>query len=246
MHFAAAGTNLLSKKIHYRKYLSNLIAGIILLFEVTACQSIFSPQYTPTPTPNPPAWFTEWLNNPVCQPPCWEGITPGKTTITDTQKILIQLPWLMIDFGPGKLRPLDSTITITWKGVPPSQVAGYADSDDHTYRINQLGLQGDFPTKIKELIAIYGDPTLVYVPRCDRGACGVSLIFMSDGMMIELYHVRPDWRGYFTVTPDAEITRIWFFPPGEDGFSATFPTEAEIVQMNRMPWVGYSKYKSPQ
>ena len=44
MHSAAAGTNLLTKLIHYRKYLSNLIAGIILIYRNNRLPIAFIPE----------------------------------------------------------------------------------------------------------------------------------------------------------------------------------------------------------
>jgi hypothetical protein len=41
---------------------------------------------TPTLSPQPD-WLVRWLNEPVCQPPCWEKITPGKTSFADALAI---------------------------------------------------------------------------------------------------------------------------------------------------------------
>lgn len=242
MHSAATGTNLLTKLIHYRKYLSNLIAGIILIIEITACQSLLSPKSTPTPTPTPPAWFTEWLTNPVCQPPCWEGITPGKTTITDTQKILSELPWINVDYGPGKVRPNDSRLTLTWQTAHPSQVSGYAYSDNQEDLTIDLGFEGILSTKLKEVIDNYGNPSHVFVVDCQYYRCYTEIIYMTSGLVINLV-LDKDWRGNVNVSPDAEIRGGKFFPPGGNGFSAAFPGDAERFQKKAVPWVGYSKYK---
>ena len=41
-----------------------------------------------TPTLSPMSdWLVRWLNEPVCQPPCWENITPGKTSFADALTI---------------------------------------------------------------------------------------------------------------------------------------------------------------
>src|SRR6266496_222154 len=40
----------------------------------------------PTLSPQPD-WLVRWLNEPICQPPCWENVTPGKTSFKDALPI---------------------------------------------------------------------------------------------------------------------------------------------------------------
>jgi hypothetical protein len=36
-------------------------------------------------------WVIKFMSDPACQQPCWEGITPGKTHITDVSAIASQI-----------------------------------------------------------------------------------------------------------------------------------------------------------
>jgi hypothetical protein len=38
------------------------------------------------------AWLVRWLSAPTCQPPCWEQITPGVTTLDEALDLLAGLP----------------------------------------------------------------------------------------------------------------------------------------------------------
>ncbi len=51
------------------------------LVVLAACQTATAPAPTATPTPSP--WINVILNDPDCAPPCWNGITPGVTTMDE-------------------------------------------------------------------------------------------------------------------------------------------------------------------
>jgi len=72
------------KKLHL-KFLLWIIALELLVFQ-TSC-TVFSISFGPTQIPRS-NWVNNWLNNPVCQTPCWENITPGLTTILEAKEKL--------------------------------------------------------------------------------------------------------------------------------------------------------------
>jgi hypothetical protein len=88
--------------IRLRRYLFSLILlCITVVLGIISCWSPFVIPSPPTNTPSPRnAWLTEWLAKPVCQPPCFLGITPGMTTITATVQLLTNTPGIQITHGP--------------------------------------------------------------------------------------------------------------------------------------------------
>ena len=222
-----------------------LLAGLLLLILCcfSAVRLIFPSLPPPTPTPPPPTWFTDWLIDPVCQPPCWQEITPGVTTITETYKILQALPWVENLDGPGKPLLDKGDIQLDWDFVPPSSGGGMALAFDDG-RINNIEIGGILSTQLQKVIENYGYPSHVYIPDCSHGKCVTMLIYMTTGMAVQLFL---DWdrdvEGDVTVKPDDEVTRIRFFPPGEKSYLAAYPQFSESFPKWSLPWVGYSKYK---
>lgn len=58
----------------------------------------------PTLSPKPD-WLVRWLNEPVCQLPCWENITPGKTSFTDALAIANTISGVKVSYvGDDNIR----------------------------------------------------------------------------------------------------------------------------------------------
>lgn len=221
-----------------------LLPGLVLLIfcGISVFRFVFPPLPHPTPTPLPPDWFTDWLTDPVCQPPCWQGITPGVTTITETVEILQELPWVRIDFGPERPLPNKGDVTIEWSFDPPSSGGGMAFAFDDGL-ISDFFLKGYLSTTLQEVIDSYGFPSNVFISSCDVGMCQTHLIYMTSGMMIDLFlDWDHDMKGDVMVSPNNEVTGIEFFVPGEKGFLAAYPQYSESFLRWSSPWVGYAKY----
>jgi hypothetical protein len=177
----------------------------------------------------------------VCQPPCWEGITPGVTTMTETVKILEGLPWVEIKFGPEKPLPNKGDITLEWDFTRPSSRGGVAYAFDNGV-IKKL-LFSVLSTQLQNVIESHGFPSDVFIDGCSHGSCSTRLIYMTTGMVIKLYL---DWdrdaEGDVKVSPENEIITIEFFAPGEQGFLAAYPQYSESFPKWSYPWGGYTKY----
>ena len=219
------------------------IVGLLFIFLITACQFPSSSRTKLTPTPNPPSWLSDWLNKPVCKPPCWEGITPGNTTFTETEKILTELPWIKLNFGPEKPTPNYRRLKFTWQFIQPSKVLGYAYSDDEEDLTISLGFEGILTTKLKDVINNYGDPSHVFIADCTDHRCGTELLYIDSGMVIYLNPLIPDWKGFVAVSSETDIRGVGFFPPGRDGFLSAYPAYSESFPALVVPWEGYTRYR---
>ena len=218
-----------------------LSMGVLLTFSGLLSCRLFLNSGSPTSTPLPPTWFTAWLHDPVCQPPCWEEITPGTTTMTETVNILQSLPGVTIDSGPTKYSP-HTDFQLEWSLPPPSPGGGMAWASDNGI-INSLSIGGVLSTPLQKIIESFGLPDNVFIPICDVGICVTRLIYMHTGMMVEL---ALDWDreadSDVIIAPDSEVWRIWFFVPGEKGFLDAFSQYSESFPRWFPPWDGYGKY----
>src|SRR5947209_4744604 len=60
--------------------------------EIDSSASTITPTIGATKPAPPPDWQYRWLKGIPCKPPCFEGITPGKTTAEEAVKLLQQNP----------------------------------------------------------------------------------------------------------------------------------------------------------
>jgi len=109
------------------------------------------------------------LNPPDCPAPCFLGIRPGVTTMTEAFAHLSQHPWV------GTLEHSDNNITWTWNGQQPSIF-------DHTSRGSLTSLKTD----------IFGYPlgTVTGINLTSRLAYGQLYLTMGGGRNNEYYAVR--------------------------------------------------------
>ena len=104
--------------------------GMLVLFlvSVTACVSQLPPSRTSTPTQStgpiiasvtkespPKDWTSRWLRGIPCQPPCWEGITPGKTTADEATGLLQKSSLIAnVSITTSLMAPYDKLIIWNW------------------------------------------------------------------------------------------------------------------------------------
>jgi hypothetical protein len=97
--------------MHLRRIILLLlgIAAIGVIFAVWQRVQAFQQGLWPIeqehlPAGVPPGYAKRWLTGNPCAVPCWEGVTPGHTTVADAIKILNQNPGIIAG----------SVITDTW------------------------------------------------------------------------------------------------------------------------------------
>ncbi len=206
----------------------------------------------PTPTAKPSQeWSTRWLRGIPCTPPCFEGITPGKTTVEEAQKIL-QLNSLIKSF---KVTPSFPKVTpeayISWNwnqdiiGNTPSNVRGNGglvryDDHDPNNAIKEIE-PGLFPFKLADVMQAYGEPSHViatFSPKNHESGYWYSLTFFyfSRGFLVRNnpYEVRPELK------KDMLLEYIEFFPPGIDEYPYYRDNFAKTMLV---PWQGFKEWK---
>jgi len=131
-----------------------------------------------------------WLNGESCQPPCWEGIVPGKTTATEAMSVLEKndiISSLSIDNEPVGIA---QTGFIEWQILledtrPYKGEALFAlDSPNQLIYLIRPG----FPnTELGELIQKLGEPSHVLAdyyqpPDAEYYIWEINIIWMEKGI----------------------------------------------------------------
>src|SRR6478736_975866 len=111
--------------LQHRDILIVCIPLWLFLLSISACTSQAS-----TPQLN---WETDWLHSMPCTPPCWQGITPGKTLARDVVKILQNSQLIK----SAELNEKYHTISWKWQGGQIGGEASYHNPDNQIIdRIN--------------------------------------------------------------------------------------------------------------
>jgi len=233
---------------------------ILLLVLVSACDSATPYPYPYNPKPTSITWdrtkitplpemrwdvtdrATRFLQGIPCQPPCYEGITPGKTTATEVVKIMQQSPI----FGKARFE-LDSTgksNTIWWEsaGLPIGEHASQGrmvySSDAQTEIINLI----DTPKLIahsltlEQVIKVYGEPGNIeayylFIDSLESVTYGLSFIYPDRGFYV--FSVQSKTPPI--LSSDLEIYKVTFFAPGKLKSVFEHPERAK-------KWEGYKNF----
>jgi len=98
------------------------------------------------------AWLTKFLENPSCQPPCWENITPNVTSIDEAKGILAGNPDIQITETYPE--------AIEWNFIPDID-SGFVESENDKRIVDLilLGVSEKQSLKLCEVIDNYPQPT---------------------------------------------------------------------------------------
>lgn len=208
-----------------------------LLLCLAACSSS-----SRTPTQS---WTHQWLqSNVLCRAPCWEGITPGQTTVAQAYALLSQNALVRattIFTSPIAL----GTSEIDWQwrdGAIGGRVFYDAQDSPHTIQ----SIQVSYPTSfaLQDVIAAYGTPSHIIVTRHLAGLpgesepsdvdYGISIIYVAKGLLLSAGGTHQ-----LDIHPDLALSTPTFFAPGQAAL-ATFFNEKESKVL--VPWQGYHEF----
>jgi hypothetical protein len=174
------------------------------------------------------AWLSKWLTSPTCEPPCWENIDPGKTSITEASTLLEQM----------------SNVRITRRGE--TRIEWVNDQTDSGWIIANDGLvisialdihQGEI-VLLSEIADRYGPPLQVGVNSCEEGYCDVDLLYPKYKMVIGLLLPHGSKVPYtVTISSDSAVARISLFKDME-AYQISTPLSGGTV----LEWKGYGDY----
>jgi hypothetical protein len=206
---------------------------IIMLFLVS-CNFIDTSNRQPSVARS--TWIDEFLENPVCKPPCWENIVPGQTTIQEAKEILL---------AKGNIKVLSSyEDAFEWEFIPNGE-HGKVESDPHSNRVAFINfvLTGVQSLRLEEILKKYPEPSYIdFHPNSHNlKSCYIYIIYESIGLIFVNGNVpcktwEKDGVYYWKINiqPDLLIEMI------------CLETTERIVEIDRPAeitlWKGYGEY----
>lgn len=194
---------------------------------------------TPTLSPKPD-WLVRWLNEPVCQPPCWENITPGKTSFTDALPIAKAISGAKLSYiGDNDIRLKSDqydayNFALLWsKGDANIQVINL----DTNFTSLELG----------EIVDRYGfpDEMIKYgLPSTEFTSVWIALLYYDLGMVITFYALPDDPWNSVSLSPDTSIDSIQFYAPQLE-YYFNEPPEYGVNVSPAIKLKGYGIYNVP-
>jgi hypothetical protein len=222
----------------YFKLLVSL--GVLIIFNA-ACQT------TNVSTPVPSAtssflqkWWNMWLVNSSCQPPCWQNITPGVTTIDEAISILEKLPEIKITSK--------SEFGVSWDFIQNKDEGGTVGiSEDGIVRTIWLSSVSERKLLLKTIVASYNEPEYVKPYDCREGMCVTALVYPDEGLILSVFventgynsSQEEDPNPEIEILPDTVVNRVYFIEPGLESFRNLLRLQAADPIMD---WKGYGKY----
>ncbi len=224
------------------------LSGCQTTLQMTSTPTVPTLELTPTsaigsaPTLETVLWQENWLKGIPCRPPCWEGITPGKTTASEVVQILKQIPYIIpesVTMGVSSLVPEIGDITWEWSGSRHDFGRALFDGNTPQQTVREIGLPFTRPIFLKDFIQIYGQPTQVVV----RAGCNpvgkvtstIQIVYELQGFWINTISPRD-------IKPDSWIMSINLFSPGLDNFAQLFldyKSKPDLI----VPWQGYQSFE---
>jgi hypothetical protein len=170
-----------------------------------------------------------------CAPPCWQGISPGETTLDQAEAILKTLPF--IDRGTvTRQTAADSSQNLLWHSTlshPGDWIGSILTQQNVVDTIQIRKLEADIT--LDDLIAVYGEPTeysVVLTPPEAPPCFSVTVIWPEDGLIVAFpsIHSRDAPEGAQLITLDTPVVGLRY----ESASSV-----ADIVDgPGTVPWTG--------
>jgi len=215
-----------------------LLCSWVLLWSllVGACAPTSTPMPSPTATTPPTAtaapmleeWRNRWLQGIPCRAPCWEGVTPGETSVDDALRIWAASP-LIRDVRRSRVNLVSDQGQLVWNWTTGGE-GGQAQflRQDTNPKITGTGVALPWTYSLEEVIAAYGKPTHVVAhSRCFPDALGaeynVAVYFLTNGFLLgEGSAFTPDTMNQPLIRRK-DSQRIAFFPPVRDFANLNLP-----------------------
>ncbi len=186
------------------------------------------------------------MDDPVCQYPCWQNITPGRTTFVQAVEILSQSMFFdSKGFSPTPSQIIEAYGYSSWVFTKSVREMGLV-----LYNIDDYVVLLDFSVSrnihIEEMMDFYGEPELISVISGTAGSrwLDASWIYPSKGVVISLFDYR--WKpegAYARITPEMDIFDVYYFDT--DAYESLMEKGMiihnywDIIQKSIQPWNGY-------
>jgi hypothetical protein len=188
------------------------------------------------------------FDSSICQPPCWQNITPGVTTKADALVKLSKIDFVEqppIDMHHSSLGPFDDEIRFSaYKDHPTS--GSIFISGNHvsivTFEFN-LGLT------MQRAIDLFGTPESILVIHASF-VDPITLLNAKKGVEFDYELFGKQSLDSASIEPDTEIFGVTFFDPNQfqkvlnSGILSAYTLTADQTIKNLRPWRGYGSFKA--
>ncbi len=190
-----------------------------------------------------PAWVANIVNTPVCTAPCWNNITPGKTSREELSQILKQ-DSNVFDVTASVGDPWGPVLSWCVGESPCGQGdLSVLSAFDNQGIVQEIYLRPGSPLYLKDFTSLYGPPEKVVFSDTlsAPGNVLVGLLYPKSGLVLEFLSGN---QGTFTdpavnFGEDLEVSDIIYSIPGlEYYYSTNIVTKA----LDQFEWKGYTRY----
>ncbi len=187
-------------------------------------------------------WIRNWVETPVCTPPCWENITPNKTIIDDVPKLLSQVEGFSNITEPELVVPPVSKC-VTWDaqyiqggsgGV--GSICTNSETDDFVVEIYLFIDYFKPEIRIKDIQKNFGDPSQFGIYK-EQQFCYPGLVYQDKGMIIILQDSNFCRR--IKITENMNVKLIYFMDPNNPKLLGKFGPKKDGALYQ---WRGYTYY----
>jgi len=197
----------------------------------------------------PPPVDMSLLTGDPCEPPCWQGLTPGECTEDDVSEFLQTSKMV----NRGSVFRGDRTtatagvvgVSIQWRSTSARGRAHNSFAVDAGV-LNHITIYPDYDLTLERLIGRYGPPEkyISYLSGFERQWVDVTLYYPTHGFTVYLL-LRPDDA---TLKPESKVASIWYFRAAplerflqlgwEAGYFSSVPARAQEFGHD---WQGYAR-----
>jgi hypothetical protein len=232
------------RKSAYPMLYQSLPFKILCVFLFVLCLAACNPGVSGRGQALPP-WTHHWLqSNAACRAPCWEGITPGQTQLTQASSLLSHNPLIQsTTIFTSSVAPDQSEIDWQWGTSTFGGRAFYnAQISPPIIQVLQVNYPDTF--LLQELIASYGAPSHIIATMQVGGFPGESpasavdysiwVVYLDKGLLL-----GADRHQGGDIRPDLALSTPTFFIPDRAQFTTFFDQTHSVVLV---PWQGYQDF----
>ncbi len=196
----------------------------------------------PTEASLPNNWTSYWLRGIPCGPPCWEGITPGRSTAHEALTLLQANPLIAnARLEVSSADPDFGQIVWRWTDGQPGGIARF-----HAQTSEQIiyEMSPDFPKRVQlqDIIEAYGEPQYVVASALRNPdnsiAYDLRIVYLTRGILLIKDANSPSTP---VMSRDMTFNRIVFFEPTEQTLSIVLGGSGAHPEW-RLPWQGIKDF----
>lgn len=192
--------------------------------------------YRPTLSPQPD-WLVRWLNEPVCQPPCWEKITPGKTSFAGALAIANTISGAKVSYvGDDNIRLMSNQ----YDDYNFALLLSRRDAN-----IQEIYLDTSYTRlELSEIVDRYGFPEEM-LKFSSPGHHRIDLLYYDLGLVASFDALPGDPSNKVSLGPDIYISMISFYAPQLEYYFNS-PQWLGMVVTPAVKLNGYEDYDLPE